>query len=64
MMIWACRVINSDGTEDMEFLDEEPADSFIDGLWDAINEGRVQAFFIRAGNVNGGDSILEYGSIG
>lgn len=62
MKIWASRVINSNGTEDMEFLDSEPTDSFIDGLFDAYRDGRIQGFIIREGNVNGGDSVVTFSS--
>jgi hypothetical protein len=64
MKIYCSRVVNSDGTEDMEFLDSEPTESFIEGLWECIGHGTVQFFCIREGNVNGGDSIILYSSIG
>lgn len=64
MEIWACRIVNSDGTEDMEFLDSEPTESFRDGLWNGIQEGRIQFWSIRMGYLNGGDSRIEFCSHG
>lgn len=64
MTIYAIRVINANGTEDMEFLDKAPADSLIDGLFEGIRGGEIQFFSIREGNVNGGDSVVIHQSHG
>lgn len=62
MTIFCSRVINSDGSEDMEFLDRMPTQSFHDGLQECIANGDIQGYVIREGNLNGGDSIIIYSS--
>lgn len=64
MKIWASRVVNANGIEDMEFFDSEPADSLIDELFDAFVNGDIKEFTIREGNINGGDSIVTFSSLG
>ena len=63
-LIYISIVANSDDTTDVELLDEEPTEEFREGLWEALAEGRIQYFQIRAGFVNGGDSSIEYASNG
>lgn len=62
MNIFCSRVINSDGSEDMEFLSSAPTKSFYEGLYEALHEGRIQGFVIREGNLNGGDSLVIHNS--
>ena len=64
MKIYCSRVVNSDGTEDMEFLDSEPTQEFYDSLWNAVADGDIQFFCIREGFVNGGDSTILFQSAG
>lgn len=63
-LIWISIIRNSDGSTDCELLDSEPTESFRDGLWDAIRDGLVEYWEIRAGYLNGGDSSIEYASEG
>lgn len=63
-LIYISIVANANGTTDVELLDAEPTESFRDGLWESLAEGRIQYFEIRAGYINGGDSSVEYQSNG
>lgn len=64
MEIWISILRNANGEMDVELLDQEPAESFRDDLWDALVNGDIDYWEIRCGNVNGGDSRIEYSSHG
>ena len=62
MEIWISIVFNSADMRDIdcELLDGMPTESFRDGLHNAYLEGRIHGYQIRCGNINGGDSSLEF----
>lgn len=63
-LIWISIVCNSNDTTDIELLEGEPKESFLEGLWESLAEGRIQYFEIRTAYINGGDSRIEYQSNG
>jgi hypothetical protein len=64
MQIWISIVEHESGMRDVEILDSEPTDSFLDGLFELHSRGEISGFEIRMGFLNGGDSRIEYQSNG
>lgn len=60
MTIYISIVVNADGQIDCEVLDSEPTESFRDGLYALLDNGDIENFEIREGNLNGGDSVILY----
>lgn len=73
-MVWICRTEFDDGDCDVEVLDEAPTDDFREGIRESFDE-RFEVYSdtgevlghkrlvwaeIRCGNVNGGDSSLDW----
>ena len=59
-MIWISIIDNASGERDVELLDAAPAESFREGLRSLFDEGLIEGAEIRCGNVNGGDSSVEW----
>jgi hypothetical protein len=62
--VWISIVSRNDGEMDVEVLDSQPTESFIDGLTEVFLAGEINGFQIREGNINGGDSIVIFQSNG